>query len=409
MGLIDKFFGPPTPDRFAEQLMAALRRAGDRRRADYDPEKFQVRFYDEDRDAGVANLRNFYEEHCRLPRQERSKHLRHIVRGLLTYLKEVPEEFEDVRPDLRPIVRARSYFEFLQLQSAIEGHEPPEIPCHEIGDHLAAALVYDLPESMQSISRDQLEGWQISYYEAQEVARRNLEETEFALASVDDRMYISTTGDNYDASRLLLTDVFDSLKLEGRPVVVVPNRDTLVVTGSDDVTGLGLMADFAERAMNGPRPMSAIPMILERGEWTSWMPPQDHPQHSRYRLLELKSMGGEYAEQKELLEALYERNGMDIFVSTFSAIESSSGEVFSYCLWSENVDSLLPRTQKIMFYRDGIDGVFGGDWDRVMNLVGDLVEPVDMYPPRYRVRGFPTREQLAELGDRDFDLPRSPE
>lgn len=398
MGLIEKFFGPPSQDRFARSLLAALRRAGDPREARYNPEKFQIRFYDAGRDAGIANLRNFYDEHCRIPRSERQRHLRHIVRGLLTYLKQVPDEFEDARPDLRPIVRARSYFEFLRLQSEIEGHESPDIPFHDVGDHLSAALVYDLPESMQSINREQLEGWDVGYYQALEIARQNLRETDFAIASIGQRMYVSATGDNYDASRLLLVDMFERLELEGRPIAVVPNRDTLVITGSEDETGLRMVADFVEEAMQLPRPMSAIPMILEQGEWRSWMVAPDHPQYSRFRLLELKSRGAEYAEQKELLEALYERRGTDLYVASYSAVEPSRGEAFSYCLWSQGVEAVLPRTQRILFHWEGADGLHGGAWERVAEIVGDLLEPLELHPPRYRVREFPTEAQLREIG-----------
>lgn len=398
MSLIDRFFGPPSPDRFARQLLAALRKAGDPREARYSSAKFQIRFFQDGSDAGVANLRNFYDEHCRVPRQERTRHMRHVVRGLLTYLKEVPIDFDDARPDLRPIVRARSYFEFLRLQSEIEGHPAPNIPFHDVGDHLSAALVYDLPESMQSINREQLESWDLSYYEALEVARQNLSETEFAIASVSDRVYISATGDNYDASRLLLVDMIERLPVEGRPVAVVPNRDTLVITGSEDETGLSMAADLVEQAMRSPRPMSGIPMILDAGEWQSWLPPADHPQFTRFRLLELKSLGGEYAEQKELLDALHQRRGREQFVASFSAMEKPGGEVFSYCLWSAGVDTLLPRAQQVLFHGPGVEGVCGGPWDQVTEIVGDLLELVDMYPPRYRVRGFPTAEQLAQIG-----------
>lgn len=403
MNWIGKFFGPPSQDRFARQLIAALREAGDPRQATYFAEKFQIRFFDEGRDAGIANLRNFYDEHCRTPRGERRRHMRHIVRGLLTYLKEVPHEFEDVRPDLRPIVRTRSYFEFLRLQSEIEGHEPPDIPNHDIGDHLCGALVYDLPESMQSINQEQLDQWDLGYYQALEVARENLSEAEFAIASVDDRLYVTATGDNYDASRLLLIDLIEQLDVQGRPVAVVPNRDTLVITGADDDRGLAMMADYVEQAILSPRPMSAIPMVLEAGEWRTWMPPPDHPHYGRFRLLELKSLGGEYAEQKELLDTLHLRRGVDQFVAAFSAVERPSGALTSYCLWSQGVDALLPRTQQVLFFGEGVQGVCGGEWDRVAEIVGELLEPLPLYPLRFRVRGFPTPQQLAEIGRPDLD------
>lgn len=403
MRFIDKLFGPPSPDRFARSLLAALKRAGDPREARYSSEKFQIRFFDQGHDAGVANLRNFYDEHCRVPRNERARHLKHVVRGLLTYLKEVPTDFDDARPDLRPIVRARSYFEFLRLQSQIEGHPSPDIPFHDVGEHLSAALVYDLPESMQSINREQLEAWSLNYFEAQEVARQNLAETDFAVASVSDRVYVSATGDNYDASRLLLTDLIERLDVEGRPVAVVPNRDTLLITGSEDEQGLAIVADLVEQALRSPRPMSGIPMILEEGEWRTWMVDAGHPQYAKFKLLELKSLGGEYAEQKELLEALHQRQGTDLFVATFSAVEKPNGDVFSYCLWTHGVEALLPRTQNIFLHGPGADlpgkaSMCGGSWERVAEIVGDLLEPLEMYPPRYHVRGFPTPQQLEAIG-----------
>jgi len=399
MGLIDKFLGPPTPDKFAQMLVNGLSKAGDPREANYDSEKFQIRFLEGGRSAGVANLRNFYEEHCNLPRKERSKHLKHVIRGLLTYLKPAPDDYEDVLPDLRPIVRARSYFEFLSLQSEIEGHDPPQIPNHDIGEHLSASIVYDLPESMQSISNEQLEQWDVSYYEALEVARRNLTETEFAVARLGDHLYVSATGDNYDASRMLLTDLLEQMDVDGPMVAVVPNRDTLLITGADDPEGLSLLADLAEKALSGPRPMSAVPMILKHGEWTTWMPESNHPCYERFQLLEIKSMHGEYSEQKELLDTLHQRKAIDLFVASFSVLELKSGQIFSYCLWSKGVEAILPKTQKVMFFQEGQEGMIGGDWDHVESIVGDLLEPLpEMYPPRFQVRGFPTPQQLEEIG-----------
>jgi hypothetical protein len=112
----------------------------------------------------------------------------------------------------------------------------------------------------------------------------------------------------------------------------------------------------------------------------------------------VKSLYGEYSDQKPLLEALHEREGIGIFVAAYSAIQKDEGDVFSYCVWSKGVDSYLPRTHKVMFYEDGKEGVIGGDWDTVARVVGRLMEPVeDMYPPRWRVREFPTPAELEQL------------
>jgi hypothetical protein len=43
--------------------------------------------------------------------------------------------------------------------------------------------------------------------------------------------------------------------------------------------------------------------------------------------------------------------------------------------------------------------VASADWDKVQKVAGDLMEETDLYPARYRVREFPTDEQLAEIGN----------
>jgi hypothetical protein len=50
--------------------------------------------------------------------------------------------------------------------------------------------------------------------------------------------------------------------------------------------------------------------------------------------------------------------------------------------------------------------VFGGleveptmvPWSRAMEEVGHLLEPLDIYPPRYRAREFPSAERLTAMG-----------
>jgi hypothetical protein len=146
--------------------------------------------------------------------------------------------------------------------------------------------------------------------------------------------------------------------------------------------------------------MCAVPMRLDGEEWVTWTPPPGHPLERKFRLLEVKSLYGEYADQKPLLEALHEHQGVGIYVSAYSAIEKESGEVISYCVWGKGVDAYLPKTQKVMFVEEGQQEVIAGEWETVQRVVGRLMEPVeDLYPPRWRVREFPTPAELKELRD----------
>src|SRR6202011_4912262 len=120
-----------------------------------------------------------------------------------------------------------------------------EIPEYEVGSHLVASLAYDLPQAMVSVSKERLEKWGVTYYEALEIARENLEQTPFTYAEIGKGCYAFATGDSYDACRLLLPSRVEQLRVTGDLIAMVPNRDSLLVTGSDDAQGLKIMVELA--------------------------------------------------------------------------------------------------------------------------------------------------------------------
>ncbi len=60
-----------------------------------------------------------------------------------------------------------------------------------------------------------------------------------------------------------------------------------------------------------------------------WMPPPSRPAYEKFRELELNFLGSMYAEQKELLDAAYQRGGIDLFVANFLAVAKTDGSVVS--------------------------------------------------------------------------------
>ena len=74
------------------------------------------------------------------------------------------------------------------------------------------------------------------------------------------------------------------------------------------------------------------------------------------------------------------------------------GGVTSCCVWGEGVDTLLPRTDVVSLVRPNCpESHVIGSWGRVCEVVGDLMEPVGLYPERYRVMAFPSEEQLRAI------------
>jgi hypothetical protein len=272
-----------------------------------------------------------------------------------------------------------------------------------VGEHLALSLVYDLPTSMRTIGQEDLDNWQVTLFEALEAARDNLLQIgSQAILYCGQGVYVSATGDNYDASRMVLLDRVRQLEVRGRHIAMIPNRDTLIVTGADQIEGLAAMAAIAEQALKQPRPIGGLAFELDDDEWVPWLPPAGHPQFAAFKRLQLQTLGEDCNGQKSLLDALHQKQGQDLFVASYSAIQNEqTGELFSFCMWAEGVESLLPETDLIFFFRpdDGKEGKLAARaaWQHVQDCVGDLLEPQGMYPERHRVREFPSQRQLDEL------------
>ena len=54
---------------------------------------------------------------------------------------ELPEEFEDVKPDLLPTVRPRSLVEQMRLKSVMDRGEPADMAWLPLTEHLVVCLV----------------------------------------------------------------------------------------------------------------------------------------------------------------------------------------------------------------------------------------------------------------------------
>jgi hypothetical protein len=403
MGLFDRFFGPPSRDVFAREMMTALRRAGDREDIVYDRAEFRLV---RPKSQNVTNLATIYAEHCSLPRSERKAHLQRLAEAFVSVGDDLPEAFEDARQHLRPKIWTRAQFANMDLRQRLDGSPALDLPLYPVGEHLVATVVYDLPASMRTLSQSDFDRWNTSYYQAMEAARMNLEEATFAWGRIGDGFHSAVTGDNYDSARLLLTERIREFDVQGDTLAMVPSRDTLLVTGSDDVGGLKVMLDLSRQHLQeDPRPLSGLPLRLVDDDWEDWHPPADHPLRDEFDWLTQEFLGGLYADQKQLLDAIHEKQGLDVFVASFSALENrQTGERMSYCVWGEGVDAMLPQTQFILLpceedLAGSQDTRIGGPWPVVREVVGDLMQPVhDLYPPRWRVREYPSQHQLQMIG-----------
>ncbi len=81
---------------------------------------------------------------------------------------------------------------------------------------------------MKHATQDNLDKWGVTFYEALEVARRNLAEKQFAFLGSKDGdgvPWSSVQKDSYDAARILLLDAIRGLGVRGDVVAMIPNRE----------------------------------------------------------------------------------------------------------------------------------------------------------------------------------------
>lgn len=400
MGILDWFRGRPTEDQFARLMMKTLRDVGDERTPTYDKAEFRLTFSASGDGAETLNLRNLYIEYSNAPRTERATLLRRSCVGLARKI-EPPDDFEDARPDLLPTVRSKAMFEVMRLEAEIEGSAWRDMPALPLSEHLVSCIIYDLPTTMQFVSQDLLDKWGVSLYEASEIARQNLEQREFAVGKVGDHLFVFVTNDAFDAARMLLLDAIRGLPLNGDPVALPLNRDSLMLTGADDVEGLGLIADLAQKKKDEARPICPIPHRLVGDEWEAWLPPADHPHYEAFRMLELGYLYGAYAEQKPLLEKRFEKRGEAVFAASYSVVERN-GKLLSYSVWTKGVPAWLPKTEYVGLYDPERKQTWFVPWAKLHQL-GDRLLPLDDYPPRWFVDDFPAAEEIESLGPENWN------
>ena len=403
MKLFEQFFGPLSKDKFARLLKDAIQKAGEKDPIHYDSKDFSLHAKGDGEN--TLNLANAYAEYCAVSEPQKATLVRNFVRTWFSTRKGLPEDFEGAAHDLLPAIRNRMMFEHTAMKMKMAEKTGFHWPYRVLAEHLGIGLVYDLPSSMFQIQQHSLDQWGTTFAEAYPMACANLGQiTKHTLNAVEPGVWESPWHDNYDPSRMLLLDYIRHHDVAGDPVVMVPNRDTLLLTGSEDAAGLARMVERAAPLHDHPRSLSGSAFRLtEENEWVPFLPAPAHPESKQYHLLQVKDFWSSYDQQKAALNELHEKMGKDIFVASFSAVEKQdTGEIRSYCVWSEGVVAFLPKTDYIYFFqvRDREEGeiVATVPWAAAAEVLGDRIKPVGIYPERYLVEGFPTAEEIAAFG-----------
>ncbi|MDR6671596.1 DUF1444 family protein [Xanthomonas sp. 1678] len=403
--LFDKLFNrKPSPDAFAKLFGDALRAQGYPDELTYRPDEFRLA----DQRGRIINLHNAYHAYTKADRQGRVEVLRSYVAAFVEGHNEENETktFEQVRPTLMPVIRHRGMFEEMRLDHVRQhGWEAPfTVVCREVAEDCVELLAIDRPESTSTLTQGPEDAWGITFEDGLAIARDNLRDvTPDRFVEVAAGVFRGAWQDSYDTSRVLLPDVLQRVPVKGRPVFMLPTRDCLLVVGDRDETAMAGMLELSLEAAANGRCISSLAFAYDDDRRiVPFALPQ--PEHRR-RQGDLRRLmdASTYSMQKEFLEKIHEANQEDVFVASYRVFEENdgSGHQFSLATWTQGVDTSLPQAERIAFVspKEGEDAdmVFV-DWDKAVAVVGDLMEPEPgFYPPRFRVRSFPSEAQLRQL------------
>jgi len=394
-------------DRFAAKFVRALRASGVKGDIQYHASDFKLSLAE----SHEFFLGNAYADYCKLPWWRRGRVLRQYASSQVDIDRGIPSSYEEARKNILPRVRDRNYYGLVELGFRKAGRFQGESPFvyQPLAEHLAVELVYDMPSSVASISPSTLAGWGQSFDEVMKAARFNLRmRSAGGFACPRPGLFVSPWRDNYDCGRLILTEVISRLEVKGDQVAMVPHRDALLVTGSDDAEGLSAMAALAEPLVSDHRRVSARLVRLAAGGWVPFALTPAHPAYPAVHRMQTICTAQDYEQQKEALEAIHAQSGEDVFVASCTVMQNQeTGRLWSYSLWAEGLRALLPHTEVIAFVSERFGGASAVKhmipWQHVADTVGNLLAPTGLHPERYRVEGFPTDAQLAEMAPHRFE------
>jgi hypothetical protein len=314
-----------------------------------------------------------------------------------------PDDYESARRSLMPIIRDPAFNGLLRLQRQLEDAPSSDFShaSQPVAEGLDVGLAYDTEHSLTYVSVFKFKGWTVPFAEALQAAKDNLRDRTDPNGWIQQRpgTFLGGWNDSYDSSRLLLTEFIHRLPLNGDPIVFVPNRGRIWITGSSDDAGLeqALRAGKESHFQEG-HPISPNLYRLNDRAWEPFVPGNPALQQLLNSLKRDRSFS-DYQQQKEYLDKLYDKNGTDIFVATSMVFKrDDDNSEHSLCVWTRGVDSLLPEAEFIVFMDTATKEKVSVRWDSAVKVIGHLMQQdPDLLPVRYRVKTFPDDGELSEL------------
>ncbi|MCU0695989.1 MAG: hypothetical protein MUC96_05620 [Myxococcaceae bacterium] len=257
-----------------------------------------------------------------LPDDERRAATLEYLRAFVNRAPSFSPARAHIMPLLQPV--AASWRASMRLALQFKGMNvvDPGLATRPFAAGLQIAFVLDSPNKVQFVTSPVAAEVAGSPEGLFELAVENLRRSTTApLEALRPGVYRSPLEDEYDAARVLLAERFLTLPLKGHPVVFIPNRVTLLVTGSEDVDNLLLCVEAIRTAIRtDARPVTRTPLGLTSDGWQPWLPPRTSPARAALCSLFHEAVQSDLAESAELLASRYP----DVSVAALGTLDSET-------------------------------------------------------------------------------------
>ncbi len=167
-----------------------------------------------------------------------------------------------------PIVRTSNYFDALANKPNFNINN---YITEDVAPGLQVIYAFDLPETIKSLQRDDLEELELNPTDLPTLARSNLMRLYGKSMNVggENGFYYIADGTSYESSMIAL-DIWtkENFPVKGEIVVFVPGRDYLLITGSEDADGLRHGRKIsADIVASGAYSMIEHPLVRRDGKW----------------------------------------------------------------------------------------------------------------------------------------------
>jgi len=353
----------------------------------------------------ILFLDNFFAESAEIDPDARDEFLRTRFESLFV-TRDKDDSWAQVAPRLMPTIRSSAFALSTML---LEKGAKASFVRRAFAPFLDLYLAIDSDTSIAYALESNLEDWEASEKKAFDRALANAKEL-LAPPKIYDKkngpLWFVDANDTYESSRLAIPGFLASFsgKVDGRPIAIVPERAQLYVGGDGKDKMVARLVEMAAREYEASsRSISpALYTVDDAGKVVPYRRKKRDAIANDVTLGHVKLALREYGEQKEVLDKVHERDGVDLFVASLNGIRRDDGRAITWCMWGEGIDSLLPVAELVMLASEK-EGDEKGDnflvpWAIVEETMGKAWkkepghDPTRIHPP-----SFPSKAQLKRL------------